>query len=51
MLKEVGEKIKAFVIADLNKHRRALSTRYKGRPAMADDVNIGRCRTEDETVP
>ena len=40
MLKEAGEKVKAFVIADLNKHRRALSTRYKGRPAMADDVKI-----------
>lgn len=40
MLKEAGEEVKAFVVANLNKHRRALSVRYKDRPAMADDVKI-----------
>lgn len=40
MLKEAGEQVKECVVANLNKHRRALAARYKGRPAMADDVKI-----------
>lgn len=40
MLKEAGEHVKKFVVANLNKHRRYLAKRYKGRPAMADDVRI-----------
>jgi HK97 gp10 family phage protein len=40
MLKEAGEQVKKFVVANLNKHRRALAKRYKGRPAMADDVKV-----------
>ncbi len=40
MLKEAGEQVKKYVVANLNKHRRALAKRYKGRPAMADDVKI-----------
>lgn len=40
MLKEAGEKVKEFIVANLNRHRRVLAVRYKGRPAMADDVKI-----------
>lgn len=40
MLKEASEQVKEYVVANLNKHRRALAVRYKGRPAMADDVSI-----------
>lgn len=40
MLKEAGEQVKEFVVANLNKHRRVLANRYKSRPAMADDVKI-----------
>lgn len=40
MLKEAGEHVKKAVVANLNKHRRVLAKRYKGRPAMADDVRI-----------
>jgi len=40
MLKEVGEKVKGYVVQNLNKHRRVLAIRYKGRPAMADDVKV-----------
>jgi HK97 gp10 family phage protein len=40
MLKEAGEQVKKYVVANLNKHRRELAKRYKGRPAMADDVKI-----------
>lgn len=40
MLKDASETIRKFVIANLNKHRRSLAVRYKGRPAMADDVKI-----------
>lgn len=40
MLREAGEQVKEYVVANLNKHRRALAIRYKGRPAMADDVKI-----------
>lgn len=40
MLKEAGEQVKERVIANLNRHRRAVDKRYKGRPAMADDVKV-----------
>lgn len=40
MLKEAGEHVKKSVVANLNKHRRSLAKRYRGRPAMADDVKI-----------
>lgn len=40
MLREAGEQVKEYVVANLNRHRRALTVRYKGRPAMADDVKI-----------
>ncbi len=40
MLKEAGEQVKKYVVANLNKHRRVLAKRYKGRPAMADDVRV-----------
>lgn len=40
MIKEAAEQVKKYVVANLNKHRRALAKRYKGRPAMADDVKI-----------
>lgn len=40
MLREASEKVKEFVVANLNRHRRVLSIRYKNRPAMADDVKI-----------
>lgn len=40
MLKEAGEQVREYVVANLNKHRRVLAQRYKGRPAMADDVKI-----------
>lgn len=38
MLRKSGDILKEFVVAELNKHRRPLAVRYKGRPAMADDV-------------
>lgn len=37
-LEEAGEQVKAYIVKALNKHRRTLAKRYKGRPAMADDV-------------
>jgi HK97 gp10 family phage protein len=40
MLKAAGEKAEEFVIANLNKHKRTIASRYKGRPAMADDVKL-----------
>lgn len=40
MLKKAGEQVKKYVVANLNKHRRTIAKRYKGRPAMADDVRI-----------
>jgi len=40
MLKEAGEAVKVFVVKNLDKHRRILAIRYKGRPAMADDVKV-----------
>lgn len=40
MLKEAAEQVKKYIVANLNKHRRAIAIRYKGRPAMADDVKI-----------
>lgn len=40
MLKSTGEKVKDIIVANLNKHRRVLAARYKGRPAMADDVKV-----------
>ena len=40
MLKEAGDKVKEYIVANLNKHRRVLAIRHKGRPAMADDVKI-----------
>ena len=42
MLKEAGEKVKEYIVANLNRHRRVLAVRYKGRPAMADDVKVYR---------
>ena len=39
MLQKSGDKVRELVIAELNKHRRVLAVRYKGRPAMADDVS------------
>lgn len=42
MLKEAGEELKEYVVANLNKHRRVIAVRYKGRPAMADDVKVYR---------
>lgn len=47
MLKEAGEHVKKAVVANLNKHRRALAKRYKGRPAMADDVKISIRKDKD----
>lgn len=44
MLEEAADLVKAYVVANLNKHRRVLAVRYKGRPAMADDVKISRSR-------
>lgn len=38
MLEEAGDQLKEYIEANLNKHRRVLAVRYKGRPAMADDV-------------
>jgi len=38
MLEEAGDQLKEYIVANLNKHRRVLAVRYKGRPAMADDV-------------
>ena len=40
MLREAGEEVKEYVVANLNKHRRPIAARYKGRPAMADDVKV-----------
>lgn len=40
MLQEAAEQVKDNVVSELNKHRRAIDERYKGRPAMADDVKI-----------
>ena len=40
VLKAAGEKAEEFVIANLNKCRRTIASRYKGRPAMADDVKL-----------
>ncbi|CAK7084189.1 HK97 gp10 family phage protein [Tissierella sp.] len=40
MLEEAGERVKEYVVANLNKHKRVLAKRYKGRPAMADDVKV-----------
>lgn len=40
VLKEAGEQVKKYIVANLNRHRRALAKRYKGRPAMADDVKV-----------
>lgn len=40
MLKKSGEKAKELAVAELNKHRRVVEKRYKGRPAMADDVKV-----------
>lgn len=39
-LKAAGEKVKELVVANLDRHRRIITTRYKGRPAMADDVKV-----------
>lgn len=47
MLKEAGEQVKKFVVANLNKHRRILANRYNGRPAMADDVKISTRKDSD----
>lgn len=44
MLDEAAQTVKEYVVANLNKHRRALAVRYKGRPAMADDVKINKSR-------
>lgn len=38
MLEEAGDQLKELVVAELNKHKRVLAVRYKGRPAMANDV-------------
>ncbi|HBT17792.1 MAG TPA: hypothetical protein DEB05_12655 [Firmicutes bacterium] len=40
MLTEAGNRVKEYIVESLNKHRRALAVRYKGRPAMADDVKV-----------
>ena len=40
MLKNAGEELKEFMIQSLNRHRRVLAIRYRGRPAMADDVKL-----------
>lgn len=40
ILKESGEWLRAIVVMELNKIRRVTQTRYKGRPAMADDVSL-----------
>lgn len=42
MLKSAGETIKELIVKNLNKHRRVIAVRYKGRPAMADDVKVYR---------
>lgn len=39
-LNAAGEKTKDIIVANLSKHKRALAVRYKGRPAMADDVKL-----------
>lgn len=36
MLKEAGDQLRDYIVANLNKHRRVLKNRY--RVAMADDV-------------
>lgn len=38
MLQKGGDKLKGLVETELNKLRRSVGKRYKGRPAMADDV-------------
>ena len=40
MLRNAGEKVKEFIVSNLNRHRRVSAVRYKGRPAMADDVKV-----------
>lgn len=50
MLKEAGDQVKKAVVANLNKHRRALAKRYKGRPAMADDVRISTRRDRNDNL-
>lgn len=40
MLREAGNKAKERIVANLNRHKRALAVRYKNRPAMADDVKV-----------
>jgi HK97 gp10 family phage protein len=50
MLKEAGEHVKKAVVANLNKHRRAIAKRYKGRPAMADDVRISTRRDRNDNL-
>ena len=50
MLKETGEHVKKAVVANLNKHRRAIAKRYKGRPAMADDVRISTRRDRNDNL-
>lgn len=44
MLQEASVKVKELVVASLNKHKRTLAARYKGRPAMADDVKINKSK-------
>lgn len=42
VLEAASEKVKEYIVANLNKHKRSLEKRYKNRPAMADDVKITR---------
>lgn len=42
MLKEAGDQMRDLIVKNLNKHRRVIEVRYKGRPAMADDVKVYR---------
>lgn len=37
-LRQAGNEVKTYIVRELNRHRRTLAKRYKGRPAMADDV-------------
>lgn len=39
MLRKSGDKVRELIVAELNKHKRVLAVRYKGRPALADDVS------------
>lgn len=39
MLQKSGDMVRDLVVAELNKHKRVLAVRYKGRPALADDVS------------